>query len=115
MRAQALTSGKLGHRDAASGRIGARIVLALALVALAAYWIWSLQSERRAIRNLPPAERAALYERTLADVTKVCASSDASLDAYCQEQARVLLSLPECDGACRELALRQVGSARRAR
>jgi hypothetical protein len=74
-----------------------------------AAWIWLEGSERRAIRNLPADERAALYERTLANVRTVCASPDLALHEYCREQARILLEFPECDEACRDLARIQIG------
>lgn len=99
--------------DAAAGETPRRslkpVTLSLAVLAAVALWIWWQGSEQRALRDLPAAERAALYERTRANLESVCASSDLALDEYCREQARILLELPECDGACRELGRAQVG------
>ena len=85
------------------------LLLALAVLVAVMLWIWSQGAEQRALRDLPAAERAALYERTLANLHNVCASSDLALDEYCRDQARILRELPECDEACRELARAQVG------
>jgi hypothetical protein len=85
------------------------VVLSLAVLVALATWVWWQGSEQRALHNLPAAERAALYERTLANVQTVCASSDPALDGYCREQARILLELPECDEPCRALGRTQVG------
>lgn len=72
-------------------------------------WIWSQQSEKRAIEALPEVERQSLYRRTLEDLQSVCAASHASdLDEHCARQGRFILQFPECDEACRGLARRQL-------
>ena len=85
------------------------LVIALCVLAVAAWWIWSLGAEQRAIRSLPRDERAALYQRTLENVQTICASSDLALGPYCAEQSRILLLFAECDADCRELARLQLG------
>ncbi len=95
-----------------SGRIRRRILLALGLIALALYWVWSATGQRRAIRALAPEQRAALYQSTRRALETACASPDPSLDEYCQTQARLLLDLPECDAACREFATQQLARGR---
>ena len=83
--------------------------LALVLLLLIALWTVDRRAEERALRNLPEADRRALYERTLENVRTVCARDASSeLVAYCRDQAEVLLALPECDAACKAL----VGSYR---
>jgi hypothetical protein len=93
----------------ASGRYW--LVASMALIVAAGallLWIWSQQSEKRAIQALPDAERNSLYRRTLEDLQSVCAVGHASdLDEHCARQARFILQFPECEEACRELARRQ--------
>ena len=98
-------------RSSASGRywLTVSVVLLVAAGGLL-LWIWSQQSEKRAIQALPDVERAALYQRTLEDLQSVCVTSHASdLDEHCARQGRFILQFPECDEACRELAQRQLG------
>jgi hypothetical protein len=85
-------------------------VLGLTGLALALYWLWSATGEWRAVRQIPPEERAALQQGALEALRTVCARGDPALDDYCRAQARLLLDLPECDAACRELAARRLGS-----
>ena len=103
----------MSPNDAARGETPRRslraVAASLAVLAAVALLVWWQGSEQRAIRNLPAVERAALYERTLANVRSVCASPDLALDEYCREQTRILLEFPECDDACREAARGQIG------
>lgn len=70
------------------------------LAALAA-WFWWTGAEERAIRRLPPTERAALYERELATFESVCLNDpEPALDQACRHRATVLSWLPECDAEC---------------
>jgi hypothetical protein len=58
------------------------------------------------VQGLPPDERAALYERTLADTESSCAMPDARAGAlrdHCLRQAEFLVLFPECDRDCRQL------------
>lgn len=75
--------------------------VALAVVALGSILaLASADPGARALRALPAAERAALFERTRANVGTLCTGAPGLRDA-CAEQTRLLLSLPDCDGACR--------------
>ncbi len=80
------------------------ILVALGVLGGVAFWIWSQGAERRAIHDLPPDARKAVYARTLENVRSVCKTPDLALEEYCREQAALLLEFPECDDPCRELA-----------
>jgi hypothetical protein len=88
------------------------LAIALAIAMGAAYWIWTGTAERRAAAGLDPEQRVALRDGALQALGSACARFDPSLDAYCDAQARVLLELPECDSACREVAQRQIARGR---
>ena len=81
-----------------------------ALLCLAAFAGLSyLQSEREAssMRAMPEGERKALYERTMETLRTVCSGEHASaVPDLCRDQAELVVSFPECDDACRELARR---------
>ncbi len=65
---------------------------------------WLVSSRPAAtLRDLPAGERAALVDRTLANLKDVCHGADRPRD-FCREQATMVLQLPECDGGCREEA-----------
>jgi len=83
-------------------------LVAAAVVSVAFGWVWSGQSEQRAIRAMPDAKRAALYRRTLDDLVTVCAAGAAEFEEHCHEQAEFILKFAECDGRCADLARRQL-------
>ncbi|MCI0572995.1 MAG: hypothetical protein L0Y66_19795 [Myxococcaceae bacterium] len=86
---------------------GVRFLLLVSLLGWVTLWAWSLGADRRALLRLPREERAALLTRALEDLRTVCTgprSSDASLHDFCQERARLVLKLPECDAGCEALA-----------
>ena len=60
------------------------------------------QEQRRVIMALAPAERQALVERTLRNLDALC--GDAVLSRPCEDGARLLLIIPECDAGCRRRA-----------
>jgi hypothetical protein len=65
--------------------------------------------QERALRSLPPAERAALYHRTLDNLRSVCAGEGKyELRDLCRGQAQLALLFPECDAACRATAREQL-------
>jgi len=70
--------------------------------------LWSEGAERRAIRDMPKAERQTLYTRTLQNLKMVCAPPDDAMRDFCAAQARLVTEFPECDRACQELADRQL-------
>ena len=96
------------HDDAGEGRDGHRVshrmpgLLPIAIafaVAFLGLVMWLVTRDPGSIQNLPPRERAALYERTLANLRELCRASDRPRE-FCKDQATLLLSLPECDQAC---------------
>jgi hypothetical protein len=82
-------------------------LLGLALLAGVFTYVWAEGEERRALRRLPAAERAAIYQRTMENLKTVCDPAPGrSLREFCRSQAAVVLDLPECDVACQEIARR---------
>lgn len=95
-------------RRSVSGRCWLTVSVALLVAAGALLlWIWSQQSEKRAIQALPEVERRSLFGRTIEDLRSVCATGHAGdLEEHCSRQGRFILQFPECDEDCRELARR---------
>jgi hypothetical protein len=60
------------------------------------------QEQRRAIQALAPSERQALVERTLRNLDALC--GDAVLSRQCEDEARLLLLIPECEPPCQQRA-----------
>lgn len=57
------------------------------------------------LSTLSEPERKALYERSLRNLNDVCSSkSRGGIDAFCREQAELIVKLPDCDDECRKLA-----------
>lgn len=93
------------RRRASFGRLLVIGAVVLLLLGAAMLLIWIDGSKAQAVRDLPPAERQALYRRTLEDLRTVCAARHANdLDGHCRDQARFILEFPECDDTCRRLA-----------
>lgn len=91
--------------DRASRPWIASAAIALAVIAFLSLWIWLRNSESRALREMPAAERAALYQRTAEDLRTLCGPDrSADLADHCREQATFLLKFPECDGTCSRMA-----------
>jgi CheY-like chemotaxis protein len=66
------------------------------------------KGDRDELWRLPAVERAGYFARTLSDVSMGCAGAEvptAIVREHCQHQARFLLLFPECDSACRQLAI----------
>ncbi len=81
------------------------VLAAVALVAILGGWAWWLTAPGRAIHQLPTPERSALFARTMDNVRTVCLPAHASgLDAFCDEQASLLITFPECGPSCVALA-----------
>jgi len=86
-------------------RFAGYVLLALSAVGLIWYWVWSCGEEQRTIRNLPTNDRRAFFERTLKNLTTVCAGSEAvHLEDFCWKEAELVLLFPECDDSCQDLA-----------
>lgn len=91
--------------------LGGRVVRTMLGVACAAVVVTLIAihgDDQRALRSLPAAERDQLYARTLQNLNTVCATEEAALRDFCEEQARLLKALPECDDACYRLADKQL-------
>lgn len=92
-------------QGAARGWVIPVAVLLALTVALVVLSVVCAGREQRALRDLPATERAALYQRTRANLTGLCAPPHAEVLArFCGEEALVIVSLPECDVACRAMA-----------
>jgi hypothetical protein len=80
-------------------------ILAIAVALLLLTWLWQYGAERRAVLSLPPAERAAVFARELANFKTLCTSpahAD-SLADQCRAKASFLREFPECDSACAQI------------
>jgi len=95
---------------------GALIATALAtllLVGATGYWWWSSAGEGREIRALPPAQRQALYARTMENLKTICDPAPGrSIREFCRGQAALALEFPECDDDCRRTARRHMSLPR---
>ena len=70
----------------------------------------------KSVRDLPAADRAALFHRTLMDVDTTCAvpaARDGALRDHCVRQAEFLTLFPDCDARCQQLAASILPHARR--
>jgi len=89
------------------------VVAGLLLVAVVAV---SRAQLVRSVRDLPAADRAALYHRTLTDVETACSAPEArdgALRDHCLRQAEFLTLFPDCDTRCQQLAASVLPHARR--
>ena len=89
------------------------VVPGLVLVAIVAL---SRAELVKSVRNLPAADRAALYHRTLTDIDTTCAAPEArdgALRDHCLRQAEFLTLFPDCDARCQQLARSILPHARR--
>lgn len=81
----------------------------LAALVIFALLLLHATSEERALTRLAPAERAAVYHRTLDNLRSVCAGEQRhDLRDFCRGQAQLVLLFPECDGACQATAREQL-------
>jgi hypothetical protein len=92
--------------------------LALAGVGLALVGLVAISRAElvKSVRDLPAADRAALYHRTLTDVDTTCtgpAGRDGALREHCLRQAEFLTLFPDCDAGCQQLAASVLPHARR--
>jgi hypothetical protein len=70
-------------------------------VALLAFLMWAITMSSRAnmVERLPVDQRAALFQRTRANLHDICREVDRPRE-FCREQAQLLLHFPECGDAC---------------
>lgn len=83
-----------------------RILAGLLVVALAGVLLWSMGAERRAIRDMDPRERRAVYEQAVGELDRLCGAGprDDALEQRCRDQIRFVVQFPECDAHCQEIA-----------
>ncbi len=81
------------------------VIVGVVAVALARHWEAG-KAEQRAVATIPETERGALYEELLQSTEMLCARArvDDGLFDRCADSANFLLTFPECDDACRNLA-----------
>ena len=72
--------------------------------------IWNHDKTQGAIQRLPPADRGALFKRTLQTLESACVSEKRppGLEDFCQSQAEFVVQFPECDARCTSLARQQL-------
>lgn len=96
---------------------GSRWPLALvgAGLAVVAFVAVSRAQLVKSVRNLPAADRASLYHRTLLDVDACTApeAREGALRDHCLRQAEFVLLFPDCDARCQQLAASVLPHARR--
>lgn len=95
------------------GRRLALAGLALLVMALFGWALWLGQAPQRAIRSLPPEQRARLYERTIEELITLCEPPVAEgLLEHCQAQRSFVSEFPECKAECRDILTRQTARFR---
>jgi len=106
--------------DAAAAERRARWVLLAILAGALGFFALGVSVQERdetaGIRELTPAVRLGLYQRTLEEVETLCrdpAASAGVLHDHCVAQARFVEQLPECTDACRRSANAVLPHARR--
>lgn len=81
----------------------ARLCGALLLLGALVLLARALTAEQRAIEQMGPQARAALFQETWESFRAVCLPQVTSgLGDRCQQEAQFLLKFPECTGTCRE-------------
>jgi hypothetical protein len=90
------------------------LVTFLVIAGAIALWIWQTGQEERAIADMSQNERIEFYQRTLQNLTAVCADhDDERLADFCREQAELAVRFPECDSSCADLARTFLGRGTR--
>ena len=120
--ATASNGGRNGFSSLSSPSFGAlarrallsAIALGSLLALIAGYWWWSSSGEGREIRELPAAQRQALYRRTMENLQTICDPAPGrSMREFCRRQAALALEFSECDDGCRRVARRHLSLPRR--
>ncbi len=96
---------ELGSRTGAR-RVAVNVAVVAVILGAAVFWAIGRNAEGVAIRQLPTAERQALYERTLSTLKTTCnpTTRPSGLERFCSRQAELIVQFPECDQACVLLA-----------
>lgn len=96
-------------------RMTERLVAALAVLGVVVVLVaivWSLGSERRALRALPDDQRLALLSRTVDEMRQFCREGrPEALKKHCHELASFAAQFAECRGECEELVRLQLAPA----
>lgn len=88
------------------GGLSARWLVALAVFVLAGIMATREAVTRHRLASLPEHDRQNLYSRAVSTLRENCADQQRSeTRPLCIEQANLVIRLPECDAACRGLAL----------
>jgi hypothetical protein len=105
------------HRAAPAppGRLLPWVLLILGIAGAFALWYWHRGAESRALKQLPPDERSAVFARELENLKSLCGHSPPkeALQERCESLASFVLELPECDEACKALARSRLSRATR--
>jgi hypothetical protein len=108
------------HRDGSgddgtgprSDRWSRRLAIAAGVLGLAGIigtWMWIATADGRALRALPPAQRAQLLHNALENLRNVCDPfAPRDLRSFCREQAEVAAAFRECTGDCLTIARRHL-------
>jgi hypothetical protein len=99
------------RQDAGDRRSRVLVILALilGLAGITGSWIWIATDDARALRALPPPQRAQVLHNALTNLTDVCDPfPPRSLATFCREQAEIAASFNECDTACLAIARRHL-------
>src|SRR5262249_51780647 len=83
----------------ASHAMKAPAVIPLPIAALL-FWAWFLGAEKRVITGLTDDQRKAAYATALHAFEVMCSSRLPGLEEPCHDQARLLISFPDCDAQC---------------
>jgi hypothetical protein len=89
-----------GHSRARRRSRAFAIASLCVLLLAASVWAWWLH--RDDVLQLPEPERRALYQHTLDTLDAFCDPTKGltGLDAYCRQQAELIVQFPECNPAC---------------
>lgn len=66
--------------------------------------LWNVGAEKRALAEMPAAERRVLYESTLENFQALCSRPAVAFTSECRARADFLLKFPECGPECQEFA-----------
>ncbi len=79
-----------------------RAALVAVAVLLVFFLFWHGTQQRRAVLELPAAERRAIYDKTLAAFRELCTQDGrGAFESRCGDDAALLSQFPECDESCR--------------
>ena len=74
------------------------------LIAFIAGGIMRRREEVRAVQTIPLEDRAQLYQRLLENLHFCRANPGEAFERFCTAEAQFIVTFPECESACQELA-----------